>query len=95
VRGGAGLVDAARDRGLFQPSLLWLLGSGGPGGSLPAALDDVARIESERFERGLEGFSWALEPILQVCTGVLVLLLFAVLYVPLMRLSTMAWYFRQ
>lgn len=87
VRAGAPFDAAARDAGLLPPSLQWLL-SGGGGEGLPAALEDVARIEEERFERGMETLTWAVEPVFQVAAGALVLLVVVVVYLPVLRMST-------
>jgi MSHA biogenesis protein MshG len=83
VERGDPLSRAAASVGLFPPLVLQMMEVGEETGQLPDLLDDVAAHYAREVEYSLKTLSAALEPILIVCVGGMVLLLALGVFLPM------------
>jgi type II secretory pathway component PulF len=87
ARGGAGLADAARDAGIFPPSMVWLLASGEARGDPAAALDDLATLFRDRLQRGVETLAAVAGPLAEAVLGGYVFVVILAVVLPILRLQ--------
>ncbi len=83
VERGDPLSRAAAAVGLFPPLVLQMMEVGEETGQLPNLLDDVAAHYAREVDYALKTLSAALEPILIVCVGGMVLLLALGVFLPM------------
>jgi MSHA biogenesis protein MshG len=83
VERGDPLSRAAASVGLFPPLVLQMMEVGEETGQLPELLDDVAAHYAREVDYALKTLSAALEPILIVCVGGMVLLLALGVFLPM------------
>jgi MSHA biogenesis protein MshG len=83
VERGDPLSRAAAAVGLFPPLVLQMMEVGEETGQLPDLLDDVAAHYAREVDYSLKTLSAALEPILIVCVGGMVLLLALGVFLPM------------
>jgi MSHA biogenesis protein MshG len=83
VERGDPLSRAAASVGLFPPLVLQMMEVGEETGQLPDLLDDVAAHYAREVDYSLKTLSAALEPILIVCVGGMVLLLALGVFLPM------------
>ncbi len=83
VERGDPLSRAAATVGLFPPLVLQMMEVGEETGQLPDLLDDVAAHYAREVDYSLKTLSAALEPILIVCVGGMVLLLALGVFLPM------------
>jgi type II secretory pathway component PulF len=87
TRKGSSLTDAAREQEILPPSILWLIGGGEQQGEVSGALDDIASLYRERFQRGLETFQMVLVPLMEVGLGILTLIIILGTMYPILHLQ--------
>ncbi len=83
VERGDPLSRAAASVGLFPPLVLQMMEVGEETGQLPDLLDDVAAHYAREVDYSLKTLSAALEPILIICVGGMVLLLALGVFLPM------------
>jgi type II secretory pathway component PulF len=86
VAAGKPASDAAREAGLYPPSLLWLISAAEGKGDIAQALDDVATIFRGRLERAFDRSVRLIEP---VATTLMAFVVFGFIYVFVLPLFTM------
>jgi MSHA biogenesis protein MshG len=87
VQRGEGLTNTAQRTGLFTPLVLQMMSVGEETGSVDRLLDEVADFYEEEVDYELKQLSDAIEPILLVFLGALVLLLALGVFLPVWELS--------
>ncbi|MEC9409196.1 MAG: type II secretion system F family protein, partial [Pseudomonadota bacterium] len=87
VQRGEGLTNTAQRTGLFTPLVLQMMSVGEETGSVDRLLDEVADFYEEEVDYELKQLSDAIEPILLVFLGALVLVLALGVFLPVWELS--------
>jgi MSHA biogenesis protein MshG len=87
VQRGEGLTNTAQRTGLFTPLVLQMMSVGEETGAVDRLLDEVADFYEEEVDYELKQLSDAIEPILLVFLGALVLLLALGVFLPVWELS--------
>ena len=87
VQRGEGLTNTAQRTGLFTPLVLQMMSVGEETGAVDRLLDEVADFYEEEVDYELNQLSDAIEPILLVFLGALVLLLALGVFLPVWELS--------
>lgn len=90
VERGEGLHRTAQTSQLFTPLSLQMIGVGEETGDLGAMLDEVADFYEREVDHDLENLSGALEPILIVAVGGMVLILALGVFLPMWDLAAKA-----
>jgi MSHA biogenesis protein MshG len=83
VERGEPLSRAAAATGMFSPLVLQMMAVGEETGDLPELLDEAAGFYEREVDHGLKNLSSAIEPVLIVVVGGLVLLLALGIFLPL------------
>ena len=83
VERGESLANTARTSGLFTPLILQMIALGEETGALPELMDEASDFYRREVDYDLENLSAALEPILIVCVGVVVLILALGVFLPM------------
>lgn len=83
VERGEPLSRAAASTGMFSPLVLQMMAVGEETGELPELLDEAAGFYEREVDHGLRNLSSAIEPILIVVVGGMVLLLALGIFLPL------------
>ena len=86
VERGEPLARAAADVGMFTPLVLQMLAVGEETGELPQMLDEVAGFYEREVDLAVKSLSAAIEPILIVCMGGMVLILALGVFLPMWNL---------
>jgi len=87
VQRGEGLTNTAQKTGLFTPLVLQMMSVGEETGAVDRLLDEVADFYEEEVDYELKQLSDAIEPILLVFLGMLVLVLALGVFLPVWELS--------
>lgn len=90
VERGESFYAALKRIGVFPPMVLQMIAVGEETGELDSMLNDVADMYNRETEYEIKGLSAAIEPILLVVVGVLVLLLALGIFLPLWSLGQVA-----
>lgn len=85
---GESLTRAARSVALFTPIVTQMIATGEETGDLDGLLDQAADFYEEEIDYQLDGLTAAIEPILIICMGVMVLILALGVFLPLWDLSS-------
>jgi MSHA biogenesis protein MshG len=83
IERGESLWKTAHSTGLFTPLVLQMIALGEETGSLPELLDEVAEHYKREVDYDLDNLSSALEPILMVAVGGMVLVLALGIFLPM------------
>jgi len=83
IERGESLWKTAHSTGLFTPLVLQMIALGEETGSLPELLDEVAEHYKREVDYDLDNLSAALEPILMVAVGGMVLVLTLGIFLPM------------
>jgi MSHA biogenesis protein MshG len=83
---GEPLSRAATSVGMFSPLVLQMMAIGEETGELPRLLDEVADFYEREVDYALKNISAAIEPILIVCVGGMVLVLALGIFLPMWEL---------
>ena len=83
IERGESLWKTAHATGLFTPLVLQMIALGEETGSLPELLDEVAEHYKREVDYDLDNLSAALEPILMVAVGGMVLVLALGIFLPM------------
>ncbi len=87
---GESLTSASAASGLFTPLVLQMIGVGEESGSVDDMLDEVAGFYEREVDHDLKTLSDAIEPILIVVLGGIVLMLALAVYLPMWELASAA-----
>ena len=87
VQRGEGLTNTAQRTGLFTPLVLQMMSVGEETGAVDRLLDEVADFYEEEVDYELKQLSDAIEPILLIFLGALVLVLALGVFLPVWELS--------
>jgi MSHA biogenesis protein MshG len=87
---GESLTAASAASGLFTPLVLQMIGVGEESGSVDDMLDEVAGFYEREVDHDLKTLSDAIEPILIVVLGGIVLMLALAVYLPMWELASAA-----
>jgi MSHA biogenesis protein MshG len=87
IERGESLTRCASAAGVFTPVVLQMLAVGEETGELDALLLEVARLYERETDHAVKGLSAAIEPVLLVLVGLLVLLLALGIFLPLWNLG--------
>jgi MSHA biogenesis protein MshG len=87
VQRGERLTNTAMQTGLFTPLVLQMMAVGEETGSIDKLLDEVADFYEQEIDYELKQLADAIEPILLVFLGALVLLLALGVFLPVWELS--------
>jgi MSHA biogenesis protein MshG len=90
VERGESLSRAAASVGMFPPLVLQMIAVGEETGELPALLDEVAGFYEREVEFALKTLSAAIEPILIVLVGGMVLILALGVFLPMWNMIAKA-----
>lgn len=90
VERGESFYASVKRIGVFPPMVLQMIAVGEETGELDAMLNDVADMYNRETEYEIKGLSAAIEPILLMVVGVLVLLLALGIFLPLWSLGQVA-----
>ncbi len=88
IERGETLTRAASNSGMFTPLVLQMLAVGEETGALDSLMDQVADFYEEEVDYDLKQLSDAIEPILIVVMGVLVLIVALGVFLPMWDLSS-------
>jgi len=83
IERGESLWKTAHSTGLFTPLVLQMIALGEETGSLPELLDEVAEHYKREVDYDLDNLSTALEPILMIAVGGMVLILALGIFLPM------------
>ena len=83
VERGESLSNTARASGLFTPLILQMIALGEETGALPELMDEASDFYRREVDYDLENLSAALEPILIVTVGIVVLVLALGVFLPM------------
>lgn len=87
---GEGFTKAASSTDLFNPVVIQMVSVGEESGSIDAILEEIAEFYEEEVEYDLKRFSDALEPLLVILMGIMVLILALGVFLPLWDLGAVA-----
>jgi MSHA biogenesis protein MshG len=87
IERGEGFTSAAKRTAMFSPLVMQMLAVGEETGRVDEMLSEVADFYEEEVEYKLMGLSSAIEPVLIIIIGALVLLLALGVFLPLWELS--------
>lgn len=90
IQRGEMLTRTATETGLFTPLVLQMMSVGEETGNVDAMLDEVAGFYEEEVDYKLKRLVDAIEPIMAMGLGILVLILALGIFLPLWDLSTVA-----
>ena len=90
VERGDSFYVSVKRIGVFPPMVLQMIAVGEETGELDAMLNDVADMYNRETEYEIKGLSAAIEPIMLVIVGVMVLLLALGIFLPLWSLGQAA-----
>ena len=90
VERGESFYTSVKRIGVFPPMVLQMIAVGEETGELDAMLNDVADMYNRETEYEIKGLAAAIEPILLVVVGVMVLLLALGIFLPLWNLGQVA-----
>lgn len=90
IERGESLSDTAANSGLFTPLILQMLALGEETGALPELLDESSDFYKREVDYDLDNLSAALEPILIVTVGVVVLVLALGVFLPMWDMISQA-----
>jgi MSHA biogenesis protein MshG len=94
VERGEGLYRTSQTAGLFTPLALQMIAVGEETGAVSEMLDEVADFYEREVDHDLENMSAAIEPLLIVAVGGMVLILALGVYLPLWDMAAGAGGFR-
>lgn len=90
IERGAGITATARDSGMFSPVVLQMMAVGEETGSMDELMAQSAGFYEEEVDFQLKALTDAMEPILVIAIGVMVLILALGVFLPLWDLSSVA-----
>jgi MSHA biogenesis protein MshG len=90
IERGASITVTARDSGLFTPVVLQMLAVGEETGALDELLEQAAGFYAEEVDYQLKALTDAIEPVLVIAIGAMVLVLALGVFLPLWDLSAVA-----
>ncbi len=90
IERGDSLTRTAAASGMFTPLVLQMMAVGEETGGVDDMLDEVADFYEREVDYELKGLSQAIEPILLVAVGVLVLMLALGIFLPMWELTSIA-----
>ena len=90
IERGASVTATARESGMFTPVVLQMLAVGEETGSMDDLLEQAAGFYEEEVDYQLKALTDAVEPVLIIAIGVLVLILALGVFLPLWDLSSVA-----
>ncbi len=88
IERGEALTRTALNAAMFSPLVLQMLAVGEETGSMDEMLDEAASFYEQEVEYDLKGLASAIEPILIIIIGLMVLVLALGIFLPLWELST-------
>ncbi|MEQ8857035.1 MAG: type II secretion system F family protein [Pseudomonadales bacterium] len=90
IERGASITATARESGMFSPVVLQMMAVGEETGTMDELMEQSARFYEEEVDYQLKGLTDAVEPILVVAIGAMVLVLALGVFLPLWDLSSVA-----
>ncbi|MEZ5561262.1 MAG: type II secretion system F family protein [Pseudomonadales bacterium] len=90
IERGAGIAQTARESGMFTPVVLQMIAVGEETGSVDELLEQAAGFYEEEVDYELKGLTDAVEPVLIIAIGIMVLVLALGVFLPLWDLSSVA-----
>lgn len=90
VERGESITRTATATGMFPPLVLQMIGVGEETGSIDTLMEDVAEYYAREVDHALKNLSAALEPILIVVIGILVLILALGVFLPMWDITKAA-----
>ncbi len=90
IERGSGITVTARESGMFSPVVLQMMAVGEETGSMDELMAQSASFYEEEVDYELKGLTDAVEPILIIAIGVMVLILALGVFLPLWDLSSVA-----
>ncbi len=90
IERGESLTRSATKTGMFTPLVLQMLAVGEESGSVDTMLEDVAEFYEREVDYDLKNLSSAIEPIMIVIIGVMVLVLALGVFLPMWNLASIA-----
>ena len=90
IERGSGITSTARESGMFSPVVLQMMAVGEETGSMDELMAQSASFYEEEVDYQLKGLADAIEPILIIAIGVMVLILALGVFLPLWDLSSVA-----
>ena len=90
IERGSGVAQTANESGMFTPVVLQMISVGEETGSMDDLLEQAAGFYEEEVDYELKGLTDAVEPILIIAIGIMVLILALGVFLPLWDLSSVA-----
>lgn len=90
IENGKSLTATAGATGLFPPLVLQMLAIGEQSGAVDELMEEVAGYYEREVEYGLKTLTGAIEPILTVAIGIMVLILALGVFMPMWKLASVA-----
>ena len=90
IERGSGIAQTAKESGMFTPVVLQMIAVGEETGSMDELLDQAAGFYEEEVDYELKTLTDAVEPILIIAIGIMVLILALGVFLPLWDLSSVA-----
>lgn len=90
IERGSGITTTARESGMFTPVVLQMMGVGEETGTIDDLMEQAASFYEEEVDYQLKGLTDAVEPVLIVAIGAMVLVLALGVFLPLWDLSAVA-----
>ena len=90
IERGAGITTTAQDSGMFSPVVLQMMAVGEETGSIDELMAQCAGFYEEEVDYQLKALTDAVEPVLVIAIGIMVLVLALGVFLPLWDLSSVA-----
>jgi len=90
IERGGGVTQTAKDSGMFTPVVLQMIAVGEETGAMDELLEQAAGFYEEEVDYELKSLTDAVEPILIIAIGIMVLVLALGVFLPLWDLSSVA-----
>jgi len=90
IERGEGIAQTARESGMFTPVVMQMIAVGEETGNMDELLEQAAGFYEEEVDYELKGLTDAVEPILIIAIGIMVLVLALGVFLPLWDLSSVA-----
>ena len=90
IERGEGIAQTARDSGMFTPVVLQMIAVGEETGAIDELVEQAAGFYEEEVDYELKSLTDAVEPILIIAIGIMVLILALGVFLPLWDLSSVA-----
>ena len=87
VQDGAPLAPSLEQSGEFPPMIIYMIAAGEQSGSLDVMLGEITRFYSRDIEYAVGRLTRAMEPLMTILIGIIVLFILLALYMPVFNMT--------